>query len=104
MAVTSKWHQHIQRWQSSGLTQVEYCEQQQINVRTFTARLSEYRKLSAIDSVALVPVQIEPTKSPASVTAPATAAIVFTHVHGHRLELSPSVSAGWVAELLRCLA
>ena len=104
MAITSKWHHHIERWQSSGLTQADYCVQQQINARTFTARLSEYRKLSKADSVALVPVQIEPTKPPSSVTVPATAAMVFIHAHGHRLELSPSVSAAWVAELLRCLA
>lgn len=103
MAVTSKWRQHIERWQSSGLSQAEYCVQQRINVRTFTARLSDYRKLPAADSVTLVPVQIEPTE-PDSVTIPAAAVIVFTHVNGPRLELSPSVSAGWVAELLRCLA
>jgi hypothetical protein len=104
MAITSKWRHHIERWQSSGLTQADYCVQQQINARTFTARLSEYRKLSKADSVAFVPLQIEPTKPPSSVPAPAAAAMIFTHVHGHRLELSPSVSAAWVAELLRCLA
>ncbi|MGZ5615694.1 MAG: IS66 family insertion sequence element accessory protein TnpA [Methylobacter sp.] len=103
MAVTSKWRQHIESWQNSGLSQAEYCVKQGINVRTFTARLSDYRKLPAADSVALLPVQIEPTE-PASVATPGAAVIVFTHVHGHRLELSPSVSAGWVAELLRCLA
>jgi hypothetical protein len=82
-----------------------YCVKQQINARTFTARLSEYRKLPAADSVALVPVvHIKPTKPPSSVPAPATATMVFTHVHGHRLELSSSVPAAWVAELLRCLA
>jgi hypothetical protein len=105
MAVTSKWRHHIERWQSSGLTQADYCGQQQINARTFTARLSEYRKLPAADSVALVPVvHIKPTKPSSSVPAPATATMVFTHVHGHRLELSSSVPAAWVAELLRCLA
>ena len=41
MAVPSKWRQHIESWQSSGLSQVEYCAQQRINVGTFTARLSE---------------------------------------------------------------
>jgi hypothetical protein len=103
MAVTSKWRQHIEAWQRSGLSQAEYCVQQRINVRTFTARLSDYRKRPAADSVALVPVQIEPTE-PASLATPATAAMIFTHVHGHRLELSSSVPASWVAELLRCLA
>lgn len=103
MAVTSKWRQHIEAWQSSGLSQAEYCVQQRINVRTFTARLSDYRKQPEAGAVAFIPVQVEPTGS-ASAATPTTAAMVFTHVHGHRLELSSSVSARWVAELLRCLA
>jgi hypothetical protein len=95
MAVTLKWRQHIEAWQRSGLSQVEYCAKQQINVRTFAARLSDYRKLPKAGSTALIPVQIEP---------PAPAVMVFTHAQGHRLELPVSVSANWVAELLRCLA
>ncbi len=95
MAITSKWRQHIEAWESSGLSQADYCAEQQINVRTFTARLSDYRKLPTTVSPALIPVQVE--------QAP-TAAIVFTHAQGHRLELPISVSANWVAELLRCLA
>jgi hypothetical protein len=95
MAVTAKWHRHIEAWQRSGLSQVEYCAEQQINVRTFTARLSDYRKLPKTSSAALIPVHIEPS---------AAAGIVFTHAQGHRLELPASVSAKWLAELLRCLA
>jgi hypothetical protein len=97
MAITSKWRQHIEAWQRSGLSQAEYCAKQQINVRTFTARLSDYRKLPKSDSSALIPVQVVPSKSK-------DAAIIFTHAQGHRLELPASVSANWVAELLRCLA
>ena len=102
MAVTSKWRQHIENWQSSGLSQLEYCLQQRINARTFAARLCEYRKQPAAESVALVPVQIAPAE-PESVAASVGAAMVFAHA-GHRLELSSSVPAAWVAELLRCLA
>ena len=102
MAVTSKWRQHIENWQSSGLSQVEYCLKQRLNTRTFAARLCEYRKQPAAESVALVPVQMAPAE-PASVAPPVVAAMVFTH-EGHRLELSSSVPAAWVAELLRCLA
>jgi hypothetical protein len=94
MAITSKWRQHIEAWQRSGLSQAKYCAGQQINVRTFAARLSDYRKLPKSDSAALIPVQVEPTGAEG---------IVFTHAHGHRLELPASVSAPWVAELLRCL-
>ena len=104
MAVTSKWRQHIENWQSSGLSRVEYCGQQGINARTFAARLCEYRKQPAAESVGLVPVQMAPAES-ASVAPPALAAsIAIIHVHGHRLELSASVPAVWLAELLRCLA
>jgi len=95
MTVTAKWLQHIEVWQHSGLSQAEYCAQQQINVRTFTARLSDYRKVPAADSMALIPVQIE---------LPAMAMIIFNHVQGHRLDLPASVSPSWMAELLRCLA
>ncbi|WP_446812274.1 IS66 family insertion sequence element accessory protein TnpA (plasmid) [Methylomonas sp. 2BW1-5-20] len=54
MAITSKWRHHIEAWQCSGLSQAEYCAEQQINVRTFTARLSDYRKLSATASSSLI--------------------------------------------------
>ena len=97
MAITSKWRQHIEAWQGSGLSQAEYCAEQQINVRTFTARLSDYRKLSQSDSAVLIPVQVASTD-------PVAAGILFTHAQGHRLALPTSVSAQWVAELLRCLA
>jgi len=97
MAITSKWRQHIEAWQRSGLSQAEYCAEQQINVRTFAARLSDYRKLPKCDSAALIPVQVAPAET-------VDATILFTHAQGHRLELPASVSARWVAELLRCLA
>ncbi|MGY6278027.1 IS66 family insertion sequence element accessory protein TnpA [Methylomonas sp. MgM2] len=95
MAITLKWCEHIEAWQRSGLSQAEYCAEQQINVRTFTARLSDYRKLPKSDAVALIPVQVEPSSA---------AVIVLTDAQGHRLELPASISASWVAELLRCLA
>jgi hypothetical protein len=97
MAITSKWRQHIEAWQRSGLSQAEYCAAQQINVRTFAARLSDYRKLPKADSVALIPVQVAPSESVVDT------GILFTHAQGHRLALPASVSARWVAELLRCL-
>jgi hypothetical protein len=95
MAITSKWREHIVAWQRSGLSQAEYCAEQQINVRTFTARLSDYRKLPEANPATLIPVQVESS---------AAGVIVFTHAQGHRLELPASISATWLAELLRCLA
>jgi hypothetical protein len=97
MAITAKWRQHIEAWQRSGLSQAAYCAEQQLNARTFTARLSDYRKLPKLDSTALIPVQIQPQPA-------VTEVIVFTHAQGHRLELPASMPANWLAELLRCLA
>ncbi len=88
MPITAKWRQHIEAWQRSGLSQATNCAEQQINVRTFKARLSDYRKLPKTCSAALIPVHVLPS---------ATAGIVFTHVQGHRLELPASVSAKWLA-------
>jgi hypothetical protein len=95
MVITAKWRQHIEAWQRSGLSQAKYCAEQQLNARTFTARLSDYRKLPQLDSTVLIPVQIKPA---------VTEVIVFTHAQGHRLELPASMPASWLAELLRCLA
>jgi len=95
MAVPSKWQQYIETWQSSGLSQQDFCAQQQINFRTFTARLSEYRKQPVATSAALIPIHIESTSDDV---------IVFKHTQGHQLELPGSITAVWVAELLRCLA
>jgi hypothetical protein len=95
MAVTANWRQHIEAWQRSGLSQRDYCAHHQIHVRTFAARLSDYRKLPAADSRALIPVQIKPA---------VTETMVFTHAQGHRLELPASTPASWLAELMRCLA
>ncbi len=54
MAVTLKWRQHIESWQSNGLSQPEYCVQQRINVRASVARLCDYHKRPVTDSIALV--------------------------------------------------
>lgn len=80
MAITAKWRHHIEAWQRSGLSQAAYCAEQQFNVRTFAARLSDSRKLPQLDSTVLIPVQIQP---PPAVTE----VMVFTHAQGHRLEL-----------------
>lgn len=102
MALSVDWIKHIESWQCSGLSQAEYCRRQGLNYRTFTVRLSAYRKhrKAALPSypspTALIPVQVQ---------APLSAeAIRLTTDQGHRVELPVSISATWLAELLRCLA
>jgi hypothetical protein len=99
MGIPLKWRQHIEAWQQSGLSQAIYCEQQQLKKGTFSARLSEYRRLNQSQAAALIPVQIESvTPTPAS-----SPGLVLTHNNGYRLELPTSVSVAWLAELLKCL-
>ena len=94
MALTTKWIKHIETWQRSGLKQSEYCRQQGLNSNTFGARLSDYRKQQSGTLPALIPVQVH---------APVMGAMVLKHAKGHQVDLPVSISAAWLAELLRCL-
>ncbi len=94
MALTNRWKQHIELWQHSGLTQAGYCEQEGLNRKTFSARLSEFRSSRSPTSSVLIPIQVE---------AMATGQIILHLAKGHRLELPASVSVSWLGELLRCL-
>lgn len=98
MALSDHWLSHITAWQRSGLSQVAYCRQHQLPLSTFSARLSEFRsqaKSSLPAPPVLLPVQVQPPALPK--------AGLILHRGEHRLELPASVSASWLAELLRCL-
>ena len=94
MAVLSKWTPHIEAWQGSGLKQSAYCRQQGLNENTFSARLSDYRKQQAGPLPALLPVQLQ---------AAGPGVMVLKHAKGHQVDMPLSISAFWLAELLRCL-
>lgn len=94
MTLSTGWIHHIEAWQRSGLKQAAYCRQQNINYPTFSSRLYDYRKAQKSSLPALIPVQI-PTS--------AAETIVLKHGQGHQLDLPISISASWLAELLRCL-
>jgi len=94
MALSTNWINHIETWQSSGLSQAAYCRQQGLNAHTFSSQLHAFRAQRAAESPTLIPVQIQ---------HPLPETIVLQLVPGHRLELPLSISAQWLAELLRCL-
>ena len=93
MTLTAHWIQHLNNWQNSGMSQAAYCREHQLNVKTFAARLHDFRNQESTS--AFIPVQVQ---------EPATALLVLHTGHGSRLELPITVSAPWLAELLRCLA
>ena len=94
MGLPIKWINHIEAWQSSGLSQSAYCQQHGLNYNTFSARLCEYRKADKDSLPAFLPVQVKPS---------ARETIVLKHNKGHQVMLPDSISASWFAELLRCL-
>ena len=95
MALTAHWRYHLNTWQSSGMTQAAYCREHQLNAKTFAARLHDFRKQEFVST--FIPVQVQEP-------LPASALLVLHTGHGSRLELPLTVSAPWLAELLRCLA
>lgn len=97
MAVTNHWRSHIEAWQGSGLTQSAYCRQHQLHSRTFTARLSEYRRERGEEKPVLIPVMVTQSDE----ITPKAKKIVLHCAQGHRLELPETVSAQWLSALLR---
>jgi hypothetical protein len=93
MGLSAGWVNHIEAWQSSGLTQAAYCRAHSLNANTFSGRWQVYKKLRVTPSV-LIPIRIEPAEQ---------GHLVLQHRGGHRLELPTTQSAHWVAELLKCL-
>lgn len=100
MAITNHWRSHIESWQRSGLSQATYCRQYQLNSRSFTARLSDYRRETEEEKPVLIPVTVTETSSEL-ISEPKK--IVLHCVQGHRLELPETVSAQWLSALLRGL-
>jgi hypothetical protein len=98
MALTDVWRGRIEGWQGSHLTQAEYCRQQSINIKTFAARLSEYRHQQKADQALLIPIVVN------EAAKPAPEKIILHCPKGHRLELPGTVSVAWLSDLLRRLA
>lgn len=100
MAITAHWRFHIEAWRSSRLTQAAYCRQHRLNSRTFTARLSDYRRETGEANPALIPVTVMEASDELN---PGAKKIVRHCIQGHRLELPETVSAQWLSVLLRGL-
>ena len=99
MALSTRWKNHIEDWQSSGLSQAEYCRQHGLNANTFSGRLSHHRSQEKPRQSGLIPVQVQ--SAPAASDA-AAGPVVLSH-RQYRLEFPAAVSPRWLAELLQCL-
>ena len=99
MAITERWKNHIEAWQSSGLSQAEYCRRHGLNANTFSGRLHHYRSQRSPRPPELIPVHVQPLPTVAEAAA---GPVVLWH-RGHNIEFPGAVSPRWLAELLRCL-
>ena len=100
MALSKRWINHIEDWQRSGTSQAVYCRQHELNAKSFSGRLSEYRAQGLSSKPGLIPVQV---KEEQQLQQPLPHTMVLT-THDCRLELPKTVSATWLAELLKCLS
>ena len=103
MKVQTQWHQHVETWRESGLSQAAYCRQRSLNPKTFSTWTRRVRRELFVAKDAplhVIPVQVAPSVS----TATAQASVVLRFAHGAQLELSTAAPPCWLAELLRCLA
>jgi hypothetical protein len=99
MTLQERHMEHLKAWQASGLTQGGYCQQQGLNVKTFSRWFRAYRLSNQPTKPLLIPVKIKP----AAVTSSTTASLWLRLPKGHALELPGNTSPRWLAELLQCL-
>jgi hypothetical protein len=103
MKINAQWRRHVEAWRESGLSQADYCRQQNLNPKTFslwTRRVQDDLSLSMGSPLELIAVQVAPSAPVASTSA----SVMLRLANGVQLELSTAASPGWLAELLRCLA
>ena len=97
MAISAQQQKHIKSWQVSGLSQVAYCRQHQLNSKTFSNWLQAYRSQQvASASPTLIPVEIKSNVSPPGL-------LCLRWPQGLTLELPADVSPQWLGQLLKCL-
>ena len=97
MALPIHQHKHIAAWQSSGLSQVAYCRQHQLNSKTFANWLRAYRTQSvAAVASTLIPVEIKLEPSSSGCRGRESP-------QGQMLEVAAELSPQWLGQLLKCL-
>ncbi|WP_339436066.1 hypothetical protein [Pseudomonas sp. EL_65y_Pfl1_R32] len=85
------WAEHVQAWRSSGLTQVAYCEQHQLNTKSFGYWFRS-RELGN-ETLTLVPIAVH---EPAQISD-----LLLRHPSGWELVLPREVEPAWLAHLFQ---
>jgi hypothetical protein len=97
MAFPTHQQEHIEAWQSSGLSQVAYCRQHKLNSKTFANWLRVYRSQQvSLVAPTLIPLEIKLAPSPSG-------SLCLRCPQGHTLEIPLDVPPQWLGKLLKCL-
>lgn len=92
------WGGHVESWRQSGLSQVAYCKQHGLSIKSFRRWRTKLQRAAA-PSLTLVPISVA-----AQATTPATAPAIRLHSPGGwRIELA-TANPAWLADLVRQLA
>jgi len=100
MKINIQWQQYVKAWRESGLSQADYCRQQGLNPKTFSAWARRALPVDKDTPLEIIAVQVTPS-APVVITE---TNLILQLAHGAQLELSTAVPPRWLAELLRCLA
>jgi len=95
-----EWQQLFKQQQHSGLSAVEFCRQQHINIQTFYARRSDIRLLQTQGK--FVQVKREVTRVESQEFTAATEQITLAYGSG-QLSLPITVPPHWLAALMKAL-
>ena len=91
---TEYWREQVKGWRQSGLSQIAYCGQHGLNIKSFRRWRTKLQRATTAASLTLVPI---------SVGTPATTSAIRLHSPGGwRIEL-PTVNPAWLSDLLRQL-
>ena len=94
------WRAHVEAWRSSGQTQVAYCSEQGLSVKSLAYWLRRLRPEEGLEpSEPLTLVAVRPELDSRSACAPHPALSLHSTA-GWRLEFSALPPAAWLAELL----
>ncbi len=97
MSFPTQQQKHIEAWQTSGLSQVAYCRQNNLNSKTFSNWLRAYRSQQvAAAAPSLIPIEIKSEP-------PLSASLYLRCPQGYTLEFPANTSPQWLGELLKCL-
>lgn len=99
IANAQRWNGHVKSWQSSGLSQREYCHQNNISEKCFGYWLRKDRKNSNLQ---LIPVHIEP-ESVIAITRNQSSGLELKFANDARIEIAKNFDSEAFARVVRII-